>query len=176
MEGRKEENRADPVRVKTGDQPPTFIESTVLQEMVCHHQPATQQPEKKTNLDQPLEGEGRRGREREREREREISLAINCHLIFHPAQCSIQYENIAINYGRMALLQCPLSAPVNWWRSTEQCGSFIDYTRSECSTTLCHVHINSSYFYYCCTASTVSDVLLAGDEEKSCFRIQGQLL
>lgn len=108
------------------------------------------------------------GERRDREI-RKLFISIN---FYHAGQCSIQYENTAVRYGRMAILQCPLSASVKWWRSTEQCGPFIDYT-SECSATSCHIYVNSSYFYYCCTPSSVSDVLSARDEERSCFRIQG---
>ena len=98
----------------------------------------------------------------------------NCFNFYHAGQCNIQYEQMAVLYGRVASLSCPssFSASVRWWRSTEQCSSFIDYS-SQCSSTSCQVGTNSSYFYYCCTPSTVSDVLVARDDKRRCFRIQG---
>ena len=90
----------------------------------------------------------------------------------HAAQCSIEYEDKAVQYQNEVLLLCLLPVPVKWWRSTERCGDFVDHS-SQCGSTSCTVHTNSSYFYYCCTPSTVSDVLVARDDERRCFRIQG---
>ena len=73
---------------------------------------------------------------------------------------------------------CPLASglspgPVKWWRSVEPCGDFSEYSPPGCTSSLCSIRTNSNYFYYCCTASTVSDVLTARNEERGCFRIQG---
>ena len=126
-------------------------------------------------------GEAGRGRGRERKRGKKMKFHFNyqeyiiiysCN--YHAGQCNIQYNNMALRYGVMGFLQCPSSVPgpARWWRSTEQCDSFIDYSSPQCRDLSCPVFANSSYFYYCCTAPTVNDVLSARDGERSCFRIQ----
>ena len=112
------------------------------------------------------EGEGE-GEKEEKMRERLF------HFDYCAGQCNIQYENKALRYGALGFLECPSSVPgpARWWSSTEQCDSFIDYS-SQCAGPSCPVFANSSYFYYCCTAPTVNDVLSARDGERSCFRIQ----
>ena len=115
-------------------------------------------------MERESEGGSERGRRGDEER---FNIST-----FYLGQCGIQYETQAFQHGRMTFLQCPLSAPVKWWRSTEPCSGFSDYS-AVCDTTSCGIYVNSSYFYYCCTAATVSDVLAVADVERGCFRIHG---
>ena len=72
-----------------------------------------------------------------------------------------------------ALLMCDLSSPVKWWRSSGPCGEFSEF---DCSPGQCDIPFNESIdgnFYYCCTASSVTDVLSLSDAERVCHKIQG---